>query len=269
MLAGISPSQAYITVLGSLDREIQVQAGDQQRGQIEMHNPGPHARRVRAYLKDFDPRPEGLGFQPPPIHQRSNAAWISLMPSEQIVEAGARAVVEYTVAVPQSLDAEGSFWSVIMIETDDHADWQTLQNPLARDPQQATMDIRHVLRTAVRIVTTAGGHPGLIFVGRALVAHQDGQALELILGNDGTTTLHLALHADLFDAQGQPIGRVAPRQSITRVLPGAEVTRHLVMPALPSGHYQAVVIGDHRGEQLFGARYAFQLPAADGPQVAP
>jgi hypothetical protein len=269
MLLSINPSHAYITVLGSLEREFQVQPGDQHRGQIEVQNPGSQPLRVRAYLEDFDPRPDGLGFQPPPAHPRSNAGWISLMPSEQTIAAGARAIVDYTIVVPPDLDMDGSFWSVIMIEADDQSDWPVLDNPVARDPTQVTMGIRHVLRTAVRVVTTAGGRPNLTFVERSLSAPQEGQAIALILGNDGTANLHLTLHADLFDAQGQPLGRVAPRQSITRVLPGAQITRHLTLPALPRGEYQAVVIADHRGEHLFGARYAFQLDTLHDPQVAP
>ena len=266
---GINPSHAYVTVLGSLDREWQVQAGDQHHGQIEVHNPSARTVRMRAYLKDFDPRPDGLGFQPPPAHDRSNAAWITLMPAEQVIEAGARAVVNFTIDVPSELQQEGSAWSIIMIEAVPHGHEAGQARQVATDPAQVTMDIRHVLRTAVRVVTTSGGQLGLAFVERSLVADADEQAMTLVLRNDGNRSLHLALHADLFDDRGQSVGRIVPRQSVTRLLPGAQVARRLHLPELPSGDYQAIVIADHRGAHLFGARYSFHLPSSEINQAVP
>lgn len=269
MALSISPSHAYVTVLGSLDREWQVQAGDQHHGQITVHNPSSSPIRMRAYLKDFDPRPNGLGFQPPPAHDRSNAAWIQLAPAEQVIEAGAHAVVDFTITVPTALTPDGSWWSVIMIEGVDGSSSALQPASISPSPAQVTMGIRHVMRTAVRVVTTSGGSSSLIFVERSLTADDNDRAMSLVLGNDGQRTLHLTLHADLFDAQGQPIGRITPRQPTTRLLPGAQVTRHLPLPDLPSGDYQAVVIADHLGMQLFGARYSFHLSHTIPAQVVP
>lgn len=269
MALAVNPSHAYVTVLGSLDREWQVMPGERHHGQIEVHNPGAQALRVRAYLKDFDPQPDGLGFQPPPAHDRSNAAWITLTPEQQVIEAGARAVVNFTIDVPSALAQDGSWWSVIMIEANtEHTEVAQTQQP-GHDPAQITMGIRHVLRTAVRVVTTSGGQPSLAFVERSLTTNDAHQSIALMLGNDGNRSLHLVLHADLFDAQGQSIGRIMPQQSVTRLLPGAELTRHLPLPDLPGGDYQAVVIADHRGEHLFGARYSFRLPNPQTAQAAP
>lgn len=268
MALAANPSHANVTVLGSLEREWPVQAGDQLHSAIEVHNPGSSPVRVRAYLKDFDPRPDGLGYQAPPTHHRSNAAWIALMPSEQVIEAGARAVFNVTISVPPVLAQEGSWWSVVMIEGSDDGG-----NILAtaEDPTLPSMGIRHVMRTAVRLVTTAGGPFSLAFVERSLItgASAHNPAISLVLGNDGHRNLHLTLHADLFDAQGQPVGRIAPHQPITRLLPGAQAKRILPLPELPEGDYQAVVIADHRGAQLFGARYSFHLPNTQSAQVVP
>ena len=268
MALAANPSHATVTVLGSLEREWQVQAGDQHHGVIEVHNPGSSPVRMRAYLMDFDPRPDGLGYQAAPAHDRSNAAWVALTPSEQVVEAGARAVVHFTISVPPALAQEGSWWSVVMIEGSHNAGSIVATT---QDPTLPTMGIRHVMRTAVRMVTTAGGPLSLAFVERSLTADANGHhpAISMVLGNDGDRNLHLTLHADLFDAQGQPVGRIAPQQPITRLLPGAQVRRTLPLPELPEGDYQAVVIADHRGAYLFGARYSFHLPNTKSAQVVP
>jgi len=268
MALAANPSHANVTVLGSLEREWPVQPGDQLHNAIEVHNPGSSPVRIRAYLKDFDPHPDGMGYQAPPTHDRSNAAWIALTPSEQVIEAGARAVVNVAISVPPVLAQEGSWWSVVMIEGS-HDAGSTLAT--AQDPTLPSMGIRHVMRTAVRMVTTAGGPLSLAFVERSLISDDSAHnpTISLVLGNDGHRNLHLTLHADLFDAQGQPVGRITPQQAITRLLPGAQVRRTLPLPELPEGDYQAVVIADHRGAQLFGARYSFHLPNAKSAQVVP
>lgn len=267
MLAGIHPSQAYVSVVGSLDRHFELQAGQTVTTEIMVHNPGTQARHVRAYVKDFDPQPEGAGFVAAASHPRSNADWLQLMPHQQRIEAGQWGKVTVSVTLPDTWTAKGSFWSVVMIEADGSA--EDLSQLALQSTEAFTLGIQHVLRTAVRVTTT---HPNpepepaaLAFVERQLIQHAEGAHLRLRLRNQGQTALRLQLHAELFDGEGQALARLEPDLSQLNLLPEAEAERRFRLAALPAGDYVMLVIADGGGEQLFGARY--QLPL--GQQVVP
>ena len=90
------------------------------QGSIELLNNGDQPLKVKVYLEDWFYTDEGDGskeFAAPQTTPRSCAAWVSFFPQEFDLPAAGRAVVDYTIRVPQDPSLDGGYYAVLFFES--------------------------------------------------------------------------------------------------------------------------------------------------------
>jgi hypothetical protein len=81
--------------------------------------------------------------------------------------------------------------------------------------------------------------------------------LELEVANSGTLAYRPELRVELFDAAGNRAGTFSATRGL--VYPGASIRQRFELGRLPAGDYQALVVGDSGGAEVFGAQYRLKL----------
>jgi hypothetical protein len=254
-----APSASEIIVVGGLVRTLEVTPGAVAEVQILVRNPGTEPQVVRAYLRDYGPPGgEPYGFPEPGTIPRSNAAWLTLLPEQWILQPGETAPVTVQIRVPDDVRDEGSFWSVVMVERVPPA---FMEPP---NPEQVQIRFREVFRTAVRVVTevevpgVAPAPASLRFAERGLRMGESGPELDLAILNDGARVLRFDLWAELFDASGTSWGRHEARR--LSLLPGELGHRQIALDGLPPGTWEVLIVADDGAEAVFGVRDRLVLP---------
>ncbi len=90
------------------------------QGSIDLLNNGTEPLRVKVYLEDWFYTDAGDGskeFVAPATTPRSCAAWVSFFPQEFDLPAAGRAVVDYTIRVPQDASLDGGYYAVLFFES--------------------------------------------------------------------------------------------------------------------------------------------------------
>jgi hypothetical protein len=206
---------------------------------------------VRIYQTDYvffaDGRSE---YAEPGAHARSNARWMRLSPATLVVPGGGVAEVNYTVSVPADAapQAPGTYWSMIMVEP---------VPPAAAATEQRGVGLRTVVRFGIQVAThiaaeraTHGVHLG---TPRVVVAEGGARTLELELANDGQMGYRPLVSLELYDASG---ALVAEREEQRGLLyPGTSTLQRLALGVLPAGAYEALLVVDTGGPDLFGGQF--------------
>ena len=93
--------------------------GETIQGTIEVSSHQDDPLHLRIYLEDWRYKPTGDGekdFGPPQTMPRSAAGWISFYPSEVDLPGRGKAVIDYTIRVPENSSVEGEYVAVLFLE---------------------------------------------------------------------------------------------------------------------------------------------------------
>ncbi|HEX2188413.1 MAG TPA: hypothetical protein VHG51_05915, partial [Longimicrobiaceae bacterium] len=240
-----APAAAQISVVSATVNERQARPGETYAGTILIRNSGPEPHEAKLYQTDYRFFADGRTlFETAGSRPRSNAGWITLSPSRVVVPPGGEATVRYTVAVPATGEASGSYWSTVMVEGVGR------DSPEASGgrPARVQVGLRTTVRYAVQVAThLAGGTTMVDFAGVAVASPPEGgRALELDVLNPGERAYRLDLSVELFDALGAPAGKLSSRRGL--LYPGSSLRQSFGLPALPPGSYRALVIADTGGD---------------------
>jgi hypothetical protein len=126
--------------------------------------------------------------------------------------------------------------------------------------RQRGFQVRTRLRYGVQMVTHIGdsGSRQLKFVGVELQRDDDGSAsLSVDVSNDGERGLRPELWVELFDGEGQSMGRFEAEQR--RIYPGCSVRYRAPLAGVAPGAYRALVVADAGGDSLYGVELALEL----------
>jgi hypothetical protein len=147
------PAQVVV-VSGTLD-EASVRPGEAHAGTIRLRNAGAAPRRARIYAADYRFFADGRSlYEAPGSQPRSSAAWMGIETGSVDLAPGEEAVVRFRVEVPADPALRGTYWSVVMVETE------------GAPPAGAGrgMGITPVVRYAVQVAThLEGGEARLAF----------------------------------------------------------------------------------------------------------
>jgi hypothetical protein len=161
--------------------------------------------------------------------------------------------VGYTVTVPDNA-APGTAWSILMVTT------------IARGAPESTapagarvrVGVQATLRYGVQIATTlAGPAPKVSLANAHAYAAAGGKVLELDVANTGEIAYRPELRVEVFNAAGERVAKLASPRGL--LYPGTSLRQRFELGALPPGTYQALVVADAGGDQLFGAQYRLAL----------
>ena len=252
-LLSVLAHASEIKVVGSLVFEDTVKPGEAQSGSFAIENTGKASADVRLYLRDYFFQADGThAFPPPASHPRSNAAWISFHPANVSLAPGETQQVRWTLHAPESAETKGSFWSVLMVQSEARSTGTSEQQA----PHNVSIDAVH--RTGVQFISHLGHATSemLEFV-RGSLDQADGQrTLTLDLSNTGEAGHRPAVYAELYDQAGSVVGRFDG--GAQRIYPGCSARFEIDLTELPAGQYVAYVVADD-AEFVFGSAVPLSL----------
>ncbi|MEM1269549.1 MAG: hypothetical protein AAGI08_05815 [Bacteroidota bacterium] len=263
VLLGLLPawSTAQVSVLSSLAQDYDVVPGIQYSGEIEVHNDGTAVREVRVYQTDYDFQSDGRNvFGDPGSMTRSNAPWIQFSTDRLRIPPGTSQMLQYTVEIPAELPdgggPNGSYWSILMLEPIPESDPLALGN----DPEQVEFGVRQVIRYAVQVAThvQGTGTRNVEFAGVDARSSESGQLMfDVNVANTGEQMIRPTVWAEFYDPNGTLQKRIDG--SLLRMYPGTSVRHSMPLDSLAAGSYQALVVVDAGGNDVFGTQVAFDI----------
>lgn len=225
VLAWLAGMDAYagISVVGSLDRLHIADPGEVIRGEIEIHNTSDEQALVRVDVVDQLINAQGQArYLPAPTHDRTLAHYIQLMPPEQMIAPRARARVGFEVKLPtlaERPELAGAYWAVLMVR-------QESMERFVDISQKDRWMIEQRFQTAVRITTAVRGQASTALLFQSPVLRLSREAdpsadpmFSFEAHNAGERLLDVALVGELFDADGQSLGRTVLGQ--VKIYPGS------------------------------------------------
>ena len=248
-------AQIYVTTPLSHDQE--ASAGTTYEGVVAIANPTDEEQEVRLYLTDYRFTASGENwYDEPGTHPRSNASWIAFGASQVVIPPEASLDVPYLITVPADSQLEGSYWSMLMVEGIPKSSAESMMQMGGERQFAVERRIRYGVQIATHIVQT--GHTELAIPSAQLVAADEGaRELEVDVENVGTRLGETRVYLDLFDGQGQSIGRFEGSEA--RIYPGTSFRHRVPLADVPAGVYEALLVIETEGEEAFGAQYTLEL----------
>jgi len=256
LTAAATTARAQITVLGSGVEEHAARPGETYSGTLRLRNEGRQPEEARVYLSDYSFGADGRTvYAPAGSLPRSSARWIAFSPSQVRIAPGGEATVGYTVTVPAGMTASGTFWSLVMVEGIAHGSPESTSGGRAA---RVRVGVQPSIRYAVQIATTLGtATPQVRFASARAYAAGGGKVLELDLANAGEVAYRPEIRVELFDDAGRKAGVFSSRRGL--LYPGTSLRQTFDLGAVPAGTYQALVVADAGGDQVYGAQYRLKL----------
>lgn len=254
-LAG--PATATVAVVGGLTRQVTLQPGSSVEGRIVVRNLGDKPQEVEFHQTDYLFRADGkTTYGETGSVTRSSAPWINIFPQQVTVPPGGSDSVSYIINVPEDAHLCGTFWSVVMVQPVT----SELLEPPKPEEGEVHIGIRTVMRHAIQMVIHIGdtGERALRFASRQLLVANDKRILQLDVENVGERWLVPQVWAELYDQQGQSVGRFEGGQF--RTYPGCSARFRIDLSDVPVGSYKALVVADCGGAEVFGAQYDVEFP---------
>lgn len=259
LLAGLMAyplsAAAQVVVVSSSVQERTAALGETYDGRIRVQNQGSEATEVRVYQTDYLFHADGRTlYSDPASHARSNAHWIRVSPTSFVLPAGQEMAISYDVSVPES-EAEaptGSHWSMVMIE------------PIEVGPPDGAdlpgIGLRTVRRFGIQIATHVGEaapHRMRIEDPRLAVDRDGARHLEFAIANDGQGAYRPEVSVEVYSDQGIPVTTLQQQRGL--IYPGTSVLQRFDLADLQEGAYQALVIVDTGGLEMFGAQFKLNV----------
>ena len=257
VIAPAASAQLYIAAPLVSDRE--AAPGESYEGVVPIVNPTDEPRQAKLYVTDYRFNAAGQNwYDDPGTLPRSNASWVAFGAPTVTVPPQATLDVPYLVTVPEDATLDGSYWSMLMIE---EVPKESAESTLGNGAEaEGGFGVRRRIRYGVQIASHIRGTGALAL--SITHAELDDTAegrreLRLDVENTGTRFGETRVYLDLFTAEGRSVGRFDGTEA--RIYPGTSFRHRVALDALAAGAYEALVVVDAGGDQLFGAQYTLEL----------
>ncbi|MHB9132147.1 MAG: COG1470 family protein [Armatimonadota bacterium] len=241
-------------VIGAMVREASLQPGGQTTGTITLANLGATPQDVKVYLTDYQRYANGsCTYDARGTQARSNAGWVVITPSQLTVPAKGTASVFYSIQVPQDPKLVGTYWSMLMVEN------VNIAPPGPANANKPTLTVTTGLRYGIQLVTNIGntGTCMIKFADRSIVEVGEKRFLQVDVENIGERLLAPQLYAEIYDGQGNRVGRVDGNRA--RIYPGGSGQFRIDITSISNGNYSALLIADNGDDHIFGKQITLEL----------
>jgi hypothetical protein len=257
----VQVSAAQISVRSDLSDDREVTPGSTYEGAIQVHNDTDEFQEAKIYQTDYLFYSDGSNFYGDPGQEtRSNANWTRVSTPTVTLPPRSSTQVSYIVQVPTSQGSEpleGSYWSMIMVESVPKASPESTIDPETGEAQYALLQImRYGVQVATHIVGT-GQSVLQVPESNLELLEDDEVALRVIVENTGSRMIRPEIWIEIYGQDGTAFGRREGVQS--RIYPGTSINQQIKLGHLDAGQYRALVILDGGGDEVFGAEYKLQL----------
>jgi hypothetical protein len=251
-----STGEADIAIVGGLTHSRDVSVGDSFQGTILIKNNGTEVQEVKVTQSDYLFFYYGTTvYGEPGKTRRSNADWIEFSPHRLVISPQEVSRVNYAVNVPDNATLAGTYWSMLMVEEIPKTSPEAVVLPRRKN----RLGITTVLRYGIQMVTSIEdtGIRRLNFLDMELEKQGQTRVLQVDLENTGERWLKALLWTELFDKKGAYIGRFEGDKQ--RTFPGTSARYRIDLSQVPEGRYEALVVADCGGEDLFGATLTLEF----------
>lgn len=260
-IALLAVANAGVTVVGSGTRNFTLAPGEPFSDQLVVQNTGSTATSFTLYHTDYLFTADGSNhFGAPGSHPRSNAGWFEVVGSQRYeLPAGGQVTVEIRGAVPSDPSLHGSYWSTLMVE-----EGQPTAVHGSDGAAPVGAGIRIVQRRAIQIITELGGGASDLRFEQPKIATDETTGhlrLQLEVHNVGTALSRADGRLEVLDGNGSVVLVADGRRSL--IYPDTSVTWIFDMERLAPGLYDALVLADGGGLDVFGVRYGLDLRDGD------
>ncbi len=240
-----------ILILNGLSHIHEGQEGQTLKGQIVVRNAQSTEQDVKLYLRDYYFNANGESFFPEIATQpRSNAKWIDVSETYVTLNPMEERTIDYEISIPNGVEMDGTFWSVILVE-----------GIVPPDPNmiERGLQVNTVMRYAVQVVTNLGetGSKELQFTNYDVEKKEDATSLLIEVENTGERLLIPELQVELYDASGSKIGIYNGGKK--KLYPNTSQKFAIPIQDIPEGTYQALVLADSPDADIFGANLTVEL----------
>ncbi len=163
--------------------------------------------------------------------------------------------MNYTVSVPADKALVGTYWSILMVEE------VAKDSPEAPSSEKGEpkLAIRQIIRYGIQMVTHIGdtGARKLKFFQTRLLRQGERRVLQVDIENIGERWLTSFLWAELYGEDGALVGRFEGGR--LRTYPGTSARYRIDLTEVPEASYQALVVADCGGEDVFGITHTLKL----------
>ncbi len=244
---------ADVSVTSSLRQEFTVHAGDTRSGILTIVNRGAVAASVTITQVDIAFSAVGaVVYEDAGSSASSNSAWIHVAARVE-VPAGGQAQVPFTIEVPADARLHGSYWSVLQIQPEAASRVTT-----EAQAERVTTSVEVIVQYGVTVLTHVGTPAARTLQFEAPTFRHDPATgehhLHVVLHNPGTHVVSTKLWLELYDQGGALVTRVDANDQ--RIYPGVSMSARLDLGTLGQQAYQAVVVADAGGSDVFGVRYS-------------
>ena len=249
-------AMAGVAIPSGLTYKNEAQPGGTYTGVIQLMNTGEGPQEVKIYQTDYLFHADGSTiYGEPGKDPRSNADWITFSPRRFTIPPKGTAQVNYTLEVPDNKTLAGTYWSMMMIEGISSSSPDTVK----QDKDKITVSIKQVMRYGAQIKTQIGdsGTRKLKFVKTKVLKTDDKRILQIDIENIGERLLRPALWAELYDEKGRSVGKFEGGK--LGIYPATSIRFRIDLSLVPIGTYQAMVVADCGGDDLFGATYTLKF----------
>lgn len=248
--------EAGVSVVNGLSHIHQASPGGVYKGTVEIKNTGTSLERLKVFINDFQYNCKGQTFyNEPPVHQRSNANWLSLGASNIEILPGETYLLPYQMTVPTDVELLGSFWSVIIVEPADDFDFERARN---------TIGISTRVRYAVQVISNLGSNPyASVKFTNAEISYENGKKfLAVDLEDTGELYHRIIVSSEFFSkATGESAGvYYSPKQSLH---PTNSKRFVIDVSDLTKGGYQAVLLANCEDENYFGINVSIEIDSSN------
>jgi hypothetical protein len=269
-LVAAVPGYAQVAVTSDTLIERAAALGETYRETITLHNESDDVQVVSLKLSDYRFDAAGSNwFDEPGSQPRSNSGWIGLDQQAVSLLPHAEAAIGYTVTVPATAPAAGTYWSVVLVE---------IVRPVEALSDPASFGIATNIRYAVQIATHIGdtGEPTLAFgtphlSRRALGVEftpdglpDEGQTadeevlapeytLALDITHDGTRACRPALRLEVYRADGTLVYSATAQRGL--LYPGTSVRQVFDLATLSPDDYTFLLLADVGSDKVQGTRF--------------
>ncbi len=247
---------ADISILSGLTYEYSADGGESYTGTIVIRNNSTEAVEVKFYQTDYNFFYDGRSFYDEAgSMQRSNAGWINFTPHRVVIPDGITTTLNFIVQVPANDTLGGTFWSMLMIEEIPKQSAESSQ----KEMEDYNLGVFQIIRYGVQIVTHIGntGEGILEFLQAKLVNENNKRLLQIDTQNNGTRWFKPILWVELYNSQGNYIGKFEGGQF--RLFPGTSVRFRIDLTNVPIGNYKALAVADCGGENVIGINYTLKF----------
>lgn len=252
------PCAAQLYIAAPLVDDREVTPGSTYEGVVPITNPTDEPMQARLYLTDYRFDAGGSNwYDEPGTSDRSNAGWVAFGAPVVTIPANSTLDIPYQVQVPDDAALHGSYWCLLMIEGIPHDAAESTLGGTGDGPQ---FGVRRRIRYGIQIAShiRRTGEPQLEIPSAELLAVGDGShVLQLKVENTGTRMGETQVYLDLFDTDGQALGRFEGSEA--RIYPDTSFRHQVRLEGIASGTYEALLVVDAGEDHTYGVQYTLEF----------